>query len=158
MPKDSTLLATAKRRREVIELRESGATWSDIADAMETRHGTDALPNHWGKRYACQDFHRALGKVQDEVKDRARTVREMELKRLNRLQKGLWEEAKSGDTDAVRTIVRLMKRRAKYLGLDEPDELDVSGGFDYELVETLLDALEDYPEARQAVAAALDEE
>lgn len=158
MPKDKTLLETANRRREVIELRESGATWAEIADTMERRHGADALPEHWSKRYANKDFHRALGKVQDEVKDRARSVREMELKRLNRMQKGLWEEAKSGDTDAVRTIVRLMKRRASLLGLDEPDELDVTGGVDHDLLETLLDALADFPEARRAVAAALDEE
>lgn len=156
MPKDSALIATAKRRREVIELREEGRTWSDVADTIEKRHGADALPNHWGKRYACQDFHRALEKVRGEVKDRARTVREMELRRLDRMQRGLWEDATNGDTDAARTVVRLMKRRAKLLGLDEPDELDVSGGFDYDLLETLLDALEDFPDARRAVAEALD--
>ena len=156
MPKKSQMLKTAKRRTEVIQLREAGATWSDIADTIEERHGPDALPNHWGKRYACQDFHRALGKVQEEVKDRARAVREMELKRLRRMQQGLWQDAINGDTDATRTIVKLMKRRAKLLGLDEPEELDVTAGTDTETIETLLDALQDYPEARQAVADALD--
>lgn len=158
MPKKTQMLQTAKRRREVIQLREAGATWSDIADTIEKRHGADALPNHWGKRYACQDFHRALGKVQDEVKDRARTVREMELKRLNRMQRGLWEDAIGGDTDAARTVVQLMKRRAALLGLDEPEELDVGMGTDTATIETLMEALKDYPEARQTVAAALDEE
>jgi hypothetical protein len=156
MPKKTQMLKTAKRRKEVIQLREVGATWSDIADTIEERHGANALPNHWGKRYACQDFHRALGKVQEEVKDRARSVREMELKRLRRMQRGLWQDAINGDTDAARTIVKLMKRRAKLLGLDEPEELDVTAGTDPETIETLLDALQDYPEARQAVAEALD--
>lgn len=155
MPKKTQMLQTAKRRKEVIQLREAGATWSDIADTIEKRHGADALPNHWGKRYACQDFHRALGKVQDEVKDRARTVREMELKRLNRMQRGLWEDAISGDTDAARTVVQLMKRRASLLGLDEPDELDVTASTDGETLEALMDALENFPEARQAAAEAL---
>ena len=150
------MLKTAKRRKEVIQLREAGATWADIADTIEERHGAGALPNHWGKRYACQDFHRALGKLQEEVRDRARSVREMELKRLNRMQRGLWRSAIDGDTDAARTVVKLMKRRASLLGLDEPEELDVTAGTDTETIETLLDALQDYPQARQAVAEALD--
>jgi hypothetical protein len=124
---------------------------------MEERHGPDALPEHWSKRYAHKDFQRALGKIQEEVEDRARTVREMELRRLRRLQRGLWQDALNGDTDAARTIVRLMKRRAKLLGLDEPEELDVDMGTDRETIETLLDALEDFPEARKAVADALDD-
>jgi hypothetical protein len=156
MPTKTQMLKTAKRRKEVIQLREAGATWADIADTIEERHGAGALPNHWGKRYACQDFHRALGKLQEEVRDRARSVREMELKRLNRMQRGLWQSAINGDTDAARTVVKLMKRRASLLGLDEPEELDVTAGTDTETIETLLDALEDYPEARQAVAEALD--
>lgn len=150
------MLKTAKRRKEVIQLREAGATWADIADTIEERHGAGALPNHWGKRYACQDFHRALGKLQEEVRDRARSVREMELKRLNRMQRGLWQSAINGDTGAARTVVKLMKRRASLLGLDEPEELDVTAGTDTETIETLLDAPQDYPEARQAVAEALD--
>jgi len=155
MPKKTQMLKTAKRRKEVIQLREAGATWSDIADTIEEQHGADALPNHWGKRYACQDFHRALGKVQEEVKDRARSVREMELKRLRRMQRGLWQDAINGDTDAARTIVKLMKRRAKLLGLDEPDELDVTAGTDAESIEALLEALKEFPKARQAAAEAL---
>lgn len=157
MAKKTQMLQTAKRRKEVIQLREAGATWADIADTIEERHGLDALPNHWGKRYACQDFHRALGKVQDEVKERARTVREMELRRLRRMQRGLWQKAVSGDTDAVRTVVRLMKRRANLLGLDEPDELDVTAGAEADTLEALMDALQEYPEARQAAADALEE-
>ena len=156
MPTKTQMLKTAKRRKEVIQLREAGATWADIADTIEERHGAGALPNHWGKRYACQDFHRALGKLQEEVRDRARSVREMELKRLNRMQRGLWQSAINGDTDAARTVVKLMKRRASLLGLDEPEELDVTAGTDTETIETLLDALQDYPQARQAVAEALD--
>lgn len=156
MSTDTQQLRTAKRRREVIQLRQAGASWQKIADTIRQRHGTDALPNHWSKRYAHKDFQRALGKVQDEVKERARTVRELELKRLRRMQRGLWEEAINGDTDAVRTVVRLMKRRAALLGLDEPDELDVTGGLDGQTIETLLDALQEYPEARKAAADALD--
>lgn len=157
MRSDVQKLSTAKRRREVIQLREAGASWESIADTIESRHGADALPKHWSKRYAHKDFQRALGKVQDEVKDRARTVRELELKRLRRMQRGHWEDAINGDVEAARLVVKLMKRRASLLGLDEPDELDVTAGTDPETIEALLDALEEYPEARQAAAEALEE-
>jgi hypothetical protein len=130
MPSDAQLLATAERRKEVLQLREAGATWEAIAETLESRHGTDALPSGWDKRYAWQDFQRELDKMQTEVEDRAKRVREMELKRLNRMQRALWEDALDGDTDAIRTIIRLMDRRADLLGMDEPDELDatVNGG------------------------------
>jgi hypothetical protein len=59
-----------------------------------------------------------------------------------------------GEESAVDRILNVMQRRAKYLGLDEPDEIraEIGGGLD---VSVLLDALEDYPEARQAAAEAL---
>jgi hypothetical protein len=59
-----------------------------------------------------------------------------------------------GEESAVDRILNVMQRRAKYLGLDEPDEIraEIGGGLD---VSVLLDALEDYPEARQAAANAL---
>jgi hypothetical protein len=53
-----------------------------------------------------------------------------------------------------------MKRRAKYLGLDEPDELDAALSLErseefQDVLSDLMDALEGFPEARMAVARAL---
>jgi hypothetical protein len=133
MPKKTQMFKTSKRRKEVIQLREAGATWSDIAVTIEERHGADALPKHWGKRYACQDFHRALDKLQDEVKDRARSVREMELRRLDRMLRGIWSAAVGGkgtpwnkQRDAIDRVLKIQKRRASLLGLDAPSEVDLT--------------------------------
>lgn len=158
MPSKTQLLETAERRKQVIQLREAGATWQKIADTLRERHGTEKLPSGWDKRYAWTDFKRELDKVQEEVAERARTVREMELRRIDRMQAGLWQDAINGDTDAARTVVRLMKRRASLLGLDEPDEIRAHVGTDAEMIEKLMDALKDFPEARQAVAEALDDD
>jgi hypothetical protein len=66
----------------------------------------------------------------------------------------MWSKAMQGEESAVDRILNVMQRRAKYLGLDEPDEIraEIGGGLD---VSVLLDALEEYPEARQAAAEAL---
>jgi hypothetical protein len=83
-------------------------------------------------------------------------MRTLELIRLDALYKGV-AAAESGDTDAVREARKIIRRRCRMLGLDEPDELAVSSELDPEMVETLLDALAPYPDARQAAAAALAE-
>ena len=47
-------------------------------------------------------------------------LREQELDRIDRLQLALWPKAMKGDNASVNTIVRLMERRARLLGLDTP--------------------------------------
>lgn len=151
------LLETAERRKRVLELREEGHDLRTIAARLEEEFGAVALPSGWDSRYVAKDIQRALQKVRSDVDATASDLLRLELRRLDTLQAAFYSKALGGDAEAFDRVLKAMKRRARYLGLDEPDELDVSGGFDYELVETLLDALQDFPEARQAVAAALDD-
>jgi len=157
MSTNSDLLETALRRRYVLEQRRKGLSYADIAEAAVGEFGADRLPNGWGKRYAHKDVTRALQAVQDDLKETAGEVRTLELLRLNALYQGVAAAAESGDTDAVREARKIIKRRCRMLGIDEPDELAVSSDLDPETVETLLDALAPYPDARQAAAAALAE-
>ena len=47
-------------------------------------------------------------------------LREAELDRVDRLQLALWPKAMKGDNASINTIIRLMERRARLLGLDTP--------------------------------------
>lgn len=150
------LIETARRRRFVLEKRRQGYSYPDIAEAAAEEFGLGRLPDGWDKRYAHKDVTRALRKVQADLEETAQEVRTLELIRLDALYKGVAPDAEGGDTDAAGEARKIIKRRCRMLGIDEPEELDVTAGTDTETIETLLDALEDYPEARQAVAEALD--
>ena len=150
------LIETARRRKFVLEKRRQGYSYPDIAEAAAEEFGLGRLPDKWDRRYAHKDVTRALQKVQADLEETAQEVRTLELIRLDALYKGVAADAESGDTDAAGEARKIIKRRCRMLGIDEPEELDVTAGTDTETIETLLDALEDYPEARQAVAEALD--
>ena len=153
-------LTTAERRREVLRLRKAGATYEAVADTLRERHGAEALPNGWGRAYAAKDVSRELQKLRSVNEETAEDLRALEVERLDRMLRGLWEDAADGDTDAVSAALRVQKRRAKLLGLDAAErvEIDQNVNVRAEIVElraVIMGALEDFPEARVAVAEAL---
>ena len=53
----------------------------------------------------------------------AQRVLELELQRLDVLQSTYWDQAVSGQFDALAAVLNIMQRRAKYLGLDAPTQV-----------------------------------
>lgn len=156
----SEQLATAKRRREVLRLRKAGATYEAVADVLRERHGSGALPNGWDRAYAAKDVSRELDKLRSVNTETAEDLRALEVQRLDEMLRGLWEKAAGGDTDAVSAALRVQKRRAKLLGLDAAERLEVEQNVNVRIVElraVIMGALDGFPEARQAVADALAE-
>jgi uncharacterized protein YicC (UPF0701 family) len=47
----------------------------------------------------------------------------MELDRLDRLQRAAWATAMQGNPKAILSILKIMERRAKLIGLDAPQRL-----------------------------------
>ena len=158
---NSEQLATAKRRREVLRLRKAGATYEAVADTLRRRHGSDALPNGWDRAYAAKDVSRELEKLRSVNEETAEDLRALEVERLDRMLRGLWDDAAAGDTDAVSAALRVQERRAKLLGLDAATqrlEVEQNVNVRAEIVElraVIMGALSGFPEARQAVADAL---
>jgi hypothetical protein len=90
---------------KVLELRRAGLTWQRIADEV-------GYADHTG---AYSAYKRAIRRTMQQPADE---LREQELDRLDRLQLALWPKAMKGDNASINTIVRLMERRARLLGLD----------------------------------------
>lgn len=126
-PKNQTSaqLETQTRRAFVIELRKSGATYDQIAQATIQKFGLGALPAGWDSRYAYKDVARELERVQGYVNGLAEDVKELEVQRLDRLLLAVWKKAAEGDLGAVDRALRIMERRARLLGLDAPTHLAV---------------------------------
>jgi hypothetical protein len=95
----------------VLELRRVGLTWVRIAEEV-------GYADHTGA-YAA--YKRAIKRTQQQPADE---LREQEIDRLDRLQVAVWPSAMKGDTRAIMTIIRLMERRAKLLGLDKPIKIE----------------------------------
>lgn len=95
----------------VLELRRMGMTWQRIAEQV-------GYADHTGA-YAA--YKRAIKRTLQQPADE---IREQELDRIDRLQLALWPNAMKGNSQAVSTIIRLMERRARLLGLDMPVKIE----------------------------------
>jgi hypothetical protein len=95
------------RELKVLELRRAGLTWQRIAEQV-------GYADHSGAYLA---YKRALKRV---LQQPAEELRQAEIDRLDRLQLAAWPNAMKGDNSAIATVLRIMERRAKLMGLDMP--------------------------------------
>lgn len=100
----------ADRTRQALELRMAGYTYDAIAEQLGYRNRSGA--------YLAVD--RALKATLREPADH---VRELEQDRLDRLQRGVWDDAIKGDSFKVDRVLKIMERRADLLGLDAPKKV-----------------------------------
>ncbi len=112
--KDERKAATAEKQRRALALRRGGATYDQIS-----------------KELGYAGASRAYNLVKDAIaaipREEAIEVREMELQRLDVMLVALWPKARAGHAESVDRILRIMKRRAEYLGLDAPKKQEHSG-------------------------------
>lgn len=101
-----------ERKRNALELRLAGASYRDIAQALNVSPAT-----------AMQDCKEALADIPMQQADEMRTV---ELSRLDRLQRAVWPKAVKGDLQAVDRAIKIIDRRAKLFGLDAPQQVQIT--------------------------------
>jgi hypothetical protein len=101
------------RHLQALELRKAGATYQVIADQLG---------------YASpRGAHKAVASaLKATLREPADGLRELELARLDSALLAIWRRVQSGDDKAIDRLVRIMERRAKLLGLDEPPRTKVT--------------------------------
>lgn len=102
----------AERKKNAVELRLAGASYRDIGNALGCSTVT-----------AMNDCKEALAEIPMQQADEMRTV---ELSRLDRLQRAVWGKAIKGDLQAVDRAIKIIDRRAKLLGLDAPQQVQIT--------------------------------
>lgn len=107
--------ATAERRAKAIRLKIDGYTYTEIAEQL----------GYSSRGSANSDIRRALEKHVIEEGLAVEAWRELELARLDVLQKAIWPEAMRGSPRAIETALKILDRRAKLLGLDSAIKLEV---------------------------------
>jgi hypothetical protein len=108
--------AAKKRDRaaEALELRIAGHTYAVIGKTLGVSEKTAYL-----------DVQDELGRLDAVIKQKAERLRDLEMRRLERLTIALQPGIDAGDPRSILAGVRLMERRAKLCGLDAP--LQVTG-------------------------------
>lgn len=97
------------RLPKALALRLKGLSYHAIGERMGTSRPT-----------AFKDVRLALQGIATETREKALELRAMELQRCDALQAAAWAGAMRGNPDKIRTILRVMDRRARLLGLDAP--------------------------------------
>ena len=110
--RDQRKVAKAELAREVLRLRGTGASYDQIAE--ELKLANRSVP--W------KLFKFAIKEV---IREPAEAVLTIELSRLDAMLSALWPRVADGDTQAIDRALRIMERRAAYLGLDQPKGLKV---------------------------------
>jgi ribosomal protein S7 len=113
--RDTKRVVMAEKRRRALQLRIGGATFEQIATQI----------GYPGQR------HRAYKIVNEAIREIYREPAEelvqIECARLDAMLLGLWTRARSGEERAIASVIKIMDRRAAYLGLDAATKQEHTG-------------------------------
>jgi DNA-binding CsgD family transcriptional regulator len=98
-----------EREQEVLKLRRGGLTWDLIGERLGIHLTT-----------ARAAYERALTRV---VKEDVDAIRALETERLDLAQSAIWGKVLQGDNPSITNLLRIMERRARLLGLDQPTRI-----------------------------------
>jgi hypothetical protein len=101
-----------QREAEIIRLRRGGLTWDMIAERTGYSSGLSA-------RAA---YERGMARyVQADVNE----LVQLESERLDIAQAAIWQNVLAGDNPSIISLMRIMERRAKLLGLDAAQNINL---------------------------------
>ena len=104
---------------KVLELYAAGKGYRDVVE-MYGQPRDPKTKKKWG---AAQLLDWAVREVMPE--SLIKQARNIELQRLQDMHRAVWMDAITGDREAITTVLKLMERRSKLLGLDSPAKMDV---------------------------------
>lgn len=107
-------ILNAENARKALAMRRAGMSYEQITRELGFKNKSSA-------------YRLVAGALKAIPKEEAEAVLAIELQRLDVMMVGVWNRAKQGDGDAVDRVLRIMKRRSEYLGLDAPKKNEHSG-------------------------------
>ena len=101
--------ARTERAARAFALRKAGLSYRDIGAELGVSHVI-----------VYRDVQASIKQFLDEAREHHAQIMAIEAARLDDLQRVMWEQAAMGDRRAIETVLKIMERRAKLLGLDTP--------------------------------------
>lgn len=98
-----------EREQEILKLRRGGLTF----DLIGQRVGLTTAGAH-------DAYQRALTRI---LAEDVEAIRRLETERLDLAQSAIWGKVLQGDNPSIANLLRIMERRAKLLGLDQPTRI-----------------------------------
>lgn len=130
-------------RIAAVDMRRSGMSYDKIALAMKKKAmeslrqlketnvpgaKLSSLAQEYQEKYTIQYIRKlvleALEEMQTYALETVDEIRQIEAQRLDELTHALWPRAIKGDVKAITAILKIMKRRAELLGIDEYSALN----------------------------------
>ena len=108
---DEKAIKALERRKKAVDFRRMGKTYRQIAAVLGISKGS-----------VHKTVTKALTELKADISADAKLLQTQELDRLDHLQFASWTQAMKGDPQAGAQILRVMERRAKILGIDQPDK------------------------------------
>lgn len=112
---DAIEAAALDRDTKALNLRIGGKTFDYISAKL----------GFGGRSNAHRAVRRRLAAMRTDCEEKAEELKQLELARLDRLQRALWSAGIKGEVEAIDRILRIMARRAALEGLDKPKGLTV---------------------------------
>ncbi len=109
-------IRTTEKTLKALELRKRGMNYTQIGEKLGCARST-----------ACRYVLSELENLADKCREEAAQVRDLELQRLDALYLVAYAEVEGGNVPAIDRCLRIMERRAKLLGLDAAEKVDVNG-------------------------------
>lgn len=103
------------RRSKALALRLAGCELETIVERLGYRNASAV----------AADINASLAQAIKAQNFNLDLIREQEAQRLNRLQTAIWPAAMAGDPRAVETVLKIMDRRAKMHGIDQPTRVEI---------------------------------
>ena len=120
-PSSSRRLLALQRRQEATRLRMAGLSFREIAQRVGVT-----------PRRAWVMVQESLSEMRRDIEGNVAELRAMELARLDVAQAALWKRVLAGEDGAVSSLIRIMDRRAKLLGLDAPQQVAQTLSIEYD--------------------------
>ncbi len=104
---NTATLRTAERKHKAIELRRAGATYDQIAREIGV-----------SRTRAHQYIKSEMLKLDAEMEEEAKVLRQLDLQRLDRLMSALWAKAINGSNTSIDRCLKIIERRARIAGYE----------------------------------------
>lgn len=119
-------LSDDERRAYVWERRLKGFSYDAVYRDMLETFSRDVLPKDWSPKRVYADCSAILSQIQNEYKETAAEMVDIELGRFDEMLAAIWPAAKAGDLGAVDKVLSISRERRKMMGLDNPEMININ--------------------------------
>lgn len=123
--KELVLARATVRTLRALQLRIAGLSYEDVVDVIR-KELPDSVDDTYDAQECSREVTASLSRYRQNIRERSAEIIELELLRLDQLEMVWLQRALDGEQKAANVVLRIMERRSKYLGLDQPTKIKMT--------------------------------